>query len=77
MISSIEVIDWTIDAAALLLSIGIAWRVGEFTKRQVGVLLVCLSTYAVHEAWEAGLVGGDSHRAVEQAINAAATVVIA
>ena len=63
-------IDWTLDLAALLASLLLAAHVLDLSVRDIAALIACCSVYGAHEAWEAGLVAGGSHRAVEQALAA-------
>lgn len=61
----IEMIDWALDATALLVSLTLAAVVLRLRAREVGVAVACCTVYAAHEVWEAGLVGGGTHRAFE------------
>ena len=61
----IEVVDWTIDGAVLVVSLLAAKRVLGLTARETAVVVGCCGFYALHEAWEAGLVAPGTHRAAE------------
>lgn len=61
-------IDWTLDALALLASIAIAWRMLDLSVRDGVTVLLAFSIYTLHEMWEAGLIGGTSHTAFEEAV---------
>jgi hypothetical protein len=61
-------IDWILDGSALILSLCLAAFVCDLSRQDVATLLACCAIYATHEAWETGLIGGNSHRAVEQLI---------
>ncbi|OYR76123.1 hypothetical protein DJ71_18510 [Halorubrum sp. E3] len=64
----LTLVDWSLDLAALLASLLLAAHVLDLSARDVAALVACCAVYGAHEAWEAGLVAGGSHRAVEQAI---------
>lgn len=61
----IELVDWALDATALLLALALAsWLLG-LSARDVAVAAGCFAIYAAHEAWEAAVIGGGTHRAFE------------
>jgi len=62
----ITAVDWGLDATALLVSVVIASKLSTITVKQLLIILASLSVYALHEAWEARLVGGITHVRFEQ-----------
>lgn len=61
----IELVDWTIDALALLVSLFVAKHALHLSVKETVILVACCGLYAVHEVWEAGLVFPGTHRAFE------------
>lgn len=68
-------IDWTLDGAALILSVVLFAYLRSLSAKDVLTLIACCSLYAAHEAWESRTLGGASHRAVEEAILSGLSVV--
>lgn len=60
-------IDWTLDGMALFagvwLAVWILYRGSILDAIKLTLLTACL--YLPHEAWEAGVIGGESHVAFE------------
>lgn len=65
MIELLDLIDWTFDAGALLVSLLIAKMVLDLSYREIVTATACLGVYALHEIWESGIIFSGSHREVE------------
>lgn len=65
MIEAIEVIDWCLDFGALLVSLLVTKKLLGLTARETLTAVACFGLYGLHEVWESGIVGGDTHRAFE------------
>lgn len=61
----LELIDWTLDGSALIISLLVAKRLLDLSNKEVLVLLCSTGIYVLHEMWEAGIVGQSSHKAFE------------
>jgi hypothetical protein len=61
----IELVDWALDATALLLALALAASLLGLSARDVAVAGGCCVVYGAHEAWEAAVIGGGTHRAFE------------
>lgn len=61
----LEIIDWTLDGGALLLSLAVAKYVLELSVRELAMLVACTAFYVTHEMWESGMIGGSSHNSFE------------
>lgn len=66
MIDLLELIDWSLDAAALLVSLTVAAWVLDLSRRDVAVLVASAVFYIAHEVWESGVVAPGTHVAVER-----------
>ena len=72
----LTVVDWVLDAGALVVSLYLGKQFAGLSWRQLAVLLSCCSVYVAHEAWEGGYVGGRSHAWVETQIVDLLTTVV-
>ena len=73
-VETLEIVDWTLDGGALLLSLAVAKYVLELSVRELAILVGCTVFYVTHEMWESEMIGGSSHRAFELWIHEALTV---
>ncbi len=64
--TALMLVDWALDATALLISIYFASILLDLSTTDIAMVVSCFSVYAAHEAWEANILLAHTHHQFEQ-----------